>query len=105
MLDLDDTLIHSDWTRERGWRTFKRPGAEDFLRNMAQYYEMVVYTDQLPTYADPILDRLDPNRFAADNSFPGRQLDPSSLHLSLRHLPLSMCLALHQNKSPDCHCQ
>lgn len=30
---------------------------------MAQYYELVVYTDQLPTYADPILDRLDPNRF------------------------------------------
>lgn len=32
VLDLDDTLIHSDWTRGRGWRTFKRPGAEDFLR-------------------------------------------------------------------------
>ena len=30
---------------------------------MSQYYELVVYTDQLPTYADPILDRLDPNRF------------------------------------------
>ena len=30
---------------------------------MAQYYELVVYTDQLPTYADPILDRLDPQRF------------------------------------------
>ena len=23
----------------------------------------MVYTDQLPTYADPILDRLDPQRF------------------------------------------
>lgn len=30
---------------------------------MAQYYELVIYTDQLPTYADPILDRLDPQRF------------------------------------------
>ena len=30
---------------------------------MAQYYELVVYTDQLPTYADPILDRLDPQRY------------------------------------------
>ncbi len=29
---------------------------------MAQYYELVVYTSQLPTYADPILDRLDPQR-------------------------------------------
>lgn len=34
VLDLDDTLIHSDWTRGRGWRTFKRPGAEDFLRQV-----------------------------------------------------------------------
>eukprot|EP00884_Botryococcus_braunii_P014271 jgi/Botrbrau1/22845/Bobra.0065s0004.1 len=63
VLDLDDLLVHSDWTRGRGWRTFKRPGAEDFLRQMAQYYELVVYTSQLPTYADPILDRLDPNRY------------------------------------------
>lgn len=30
---------------------------------MAQFYELVVYTDQLPTYADPILDRLDPQRY------------------------------------------
>ena len=26
-------------------------------------HAQVVYTDQLPTYADPILDRLDPQRF------------------------------------------
>jgi hypothetical protein len=45
-----------------GWRTFKRPGVEDFIRSMAQYYELVVYTSQLPTYADPVLDRLDPQR-------------------------------------------
>ena len=57
VLDLDDLLIHSHWTRGRGWRTFKRPGVDDFLRGAAQYYEVVVYTAQLPTYADPILDR------------------------------------------------
>lgn len=45
-----------------GWRTFKRPGVEDFIRSMAQYYELVVYTSQLPTYADPVMDRLDPQR-------------------------------------------
>lgn len=62
VLDLDDVLIHSDWTRGRGWRTFKRPGADDFIKDLAQYFELVVYTSQLPTYADPILDRLDPHR-------------------------------------------
>ena len=62
VLDLDGVLVHSHWTRGRGWRTFKRPGAEDFLRELSQYYELVVYTAALPTYADPILDRLDPGR-------------------------------------------
>jgi import inner membrane translocase subunit TIM50 len=62
VLDLDNVLIHSDWTRGRGWRTFKRPGAEEFIKDLSQYYELVVYTSQLPTYADPIMDRLDPQR-------------------------------------------
>lgn len=62
VLDLDDVLVHSDWARERGWRTFKRAGADDFITRMSEYYELVVYTSQLPTYADPILDRLDPER-------------------------------------------
>jgi mitochondrial import inner membrane translocase subunit TIM50 len=62
VLDLDNVLVHSDWTRERGWRTFKRPGADEFIRDLAQYYELVVYSSQLPTYVDPILERLDPQR-------------------------------------------
>ena len=44
VLDLDNVLIHSDWTRGRGWRTFKRPGADDFIADLAQYFELVVYT-------------------------------------------------------------
>ena len=63
MLDLDGVLVKSDWTRERGWRTFKRPGVEAFLKHMSQYYELVVYTEQLATYGEPILERLDPQRF------------------------------------------
>ena len=47
VLDLDGVLVHSDWTRGRGWRTFKRPGVEDFLKRMAPYYEIVVYTSQV----------------------------------------------------------
>ena len=43
----------------------QRPGVEDFLKTMSQFYEVVVYTNQLPTYADPILDRLDPQHYVA----------------------------------------
>ena len=34
--------------RERGWRTFKRPGVDAFLEHMAKFYEIVVYSDQQP---------------------------------------------------------
>ena len=63
VLDLDDTLINSNWNRERGWRVFKRPGVDPFLEHLAQFYEMVVFTDQLLTYGEPILERLDPKRY------------------------------------------
>jgi import inner membrane translocase subunit TIM50 len=59
VLDLNETLVHSDWKRDRGWRTFKRPGVEAFLEQLAQYYELVVYSDQLSFYVDPVLERLD----------------------------------------------
>jgi mitochondrial import inner membrane translocase subunit TIM50 len=65
VLDLDDTLINSNWKRERGWRVFKRPGVDGFLKHMAQFYEMVIFTDQLMTYGDPIIERLDPTRYVS----------------------------------------
>ena len=35
---------------------------DEFLTEMAKYYEIVVYTASLNKYADPLLDLLDPNR-------------------------------------------
>ncbi|VFQ82501.1 unnamed protein product [Cuscuta campestris] len=60
VLDLNETLIYSDWKRDRGWRTFKRPGVDAFLEHLAQFYEIVVYTDQQGMYVDPVVERLDP---------------------------------------------
>lgn len=60
VLDLNETLLYSDWKRDRGWRTFKRPGVDDFLEHLAQFYEIVVYSDQQGMYVDPIVERLDP---------------------------------------------
>ncbi|XP_057980215.1 mitochondrial import inner membrane translocase subunit TIM50 [Malania oleifera] len=59
VLDLNETLIYSDWKRDRGWRTFKRPGVDVFLEHLAQFYEIVVYSDQMSMYVDPVVDRLD----------------------------------------------
>ncbi|KAL2473111.1 Mitochondrial import inner membrane translocase subunit TIM50 [Forsythia ovata] len=60
VLDLNETLIYSDWKRDRGWRTFKRPGVDSFLEHLAQFYEIVVYSDQLSMYVDPVIETLDP---------------------------------------------
>lgn len=58
VLDLNETLVYSDWQRERGWRTFKRPGVDAFLDHMAKFYEIVVYSDQPPMYVEPVFERL-----------------------------------------------
>ncbi|CAH9118321.1 unnamed protein product [Cuscuta epithymum] len=60
VLDLNETLVYSDWKRDRGWRTFKRPGVDAFLEHLAQFYEIVVYSDQQGMYVDPVVERLDP---------------------------------------------
>jgi import inner membrane translocase subunit TIM50 len=59
VLDLNETLVYSDWKRDRGWRTFKRPGVEAFLEQLAQHYELVIYSDQLSYYVEPVLEKLD----------------------------------------------
>lgn len=33
-----------------------------FLKHLSQFYEIVVFTDQLPTFGEPVLDRIDPQR-------------------------------------------
>lgn len=65
VIDLDETLVHSSYTRSSGWRVAKRPGAEVFLAYLASFYEVVIYTSNLYSYADPILDRLDPNGYVS----------------------------------------
>lgn len=75
VLDLDETLVHSSFkptvspdyvipveiegTVHQVY-VCKRPGAEEFLIEMAKHYEVVIYTASLSKYADPLLDRLDP---------------------------------------------
>ncbi|KAH8680049.1 hypothetical protein BGZ60DRAFT_467992 [Tricladium varicosporioides] len=60
VLSLEDLLIHSEWSREHGWRMAKRPGVDYFLRYLSQYYELVIFTSQPWAVAEPILRKLDP---------------------------------------------
>ncbi|KAF3212914.1 mitochondrial inner membrane protein required for protein import [Orbilia oligospora] len=62
VISLEDMLVHSEWTREHGWRTAKRPGVEYFLTYLGQYYEIVIFTSQPNVMAAPIVAKLDPFR-------------------------------------------
>ncbi|CAK4465075.1 unnamed protein product [Aphanomyces euteiches] len=74
VLDLDETLVHSSFKPIQNpdyiipveiegnvhqVYVAKRPGVDEFLRKLAEYYEIVVYTASLSKYADPLLDQLD----------------------------------------------
>lgn len=59
---MDDFLIHSEWTREHGWRTAKRPGVDYFLGYLAQYYEIVLFSTRYQAYGEKPALQLDPYR-------------------------------------------
>lgn len=59
VLDLENTLVNSTWDRKYGWRHAKRPGVEKFLRELAQYYEIVLYSPSIEGIADPVVTLLD----------------------------------------------
>jgi len=74
VLDLDETLVHSSFRAVPGADfvipvqiedvvhfvyVAKRPGVDQFLVEMAKYYEIIIYTASLNKYADPLLDLLD----------------------------------------------
>ena len=60
VLSLEDLLVHSEWTREHGWRMAKRPGVDYFLRYLSQYYELVIFTSVPSMIAEPVIRKLDP---------------------------------------------
>ena len=60
VLSLEDLLVHSEWSREHGWRMAKRPGVDYFLRYLSQYYELVIFTSIPSMTAGPIINKLDP---------------------------------------------
>ncbi|KAL9131573.1 MAG: hypothetical protein Q9217_000530 [Psora testacea] len=62
ILSLEDLLVHSEWSREHGWRMAKRPGVDYFLRYLSQYYELVIWTSAQSMIAQPIISKLDPYR-------------------------------------------
>ena len=62
VISLEDMLVHSEWTRDHGWRMAKRPGVDYFLRYLSQYYELVIFTSVPSMIGHPVIQKLDPYR-------------------------------------------
>ncbi|KAG8864518.1 hypothetical protein FRB96_005021 [Tulasnella sp. 330] len=84
VLDLDETLLHSSFKLipqadyvvpvEIEWQwhnvyVIKRPGVDNFLKQMGELYEVVIFTASLSKYADPVLDKLDIHKVVAHRLF------------------------------------
>lgn len=70
ILDLDETLVHyfevTQYNKKQQLgnegKFLVRPGTEEFLKEMAKYYEIVIFTAATQDYADWVLDKIDPYR-------------------------------------------
>ncbi|CAD8143000.1 unnamed protein product [Paramecium octaurelia] len=77
VLDLDETLVHSQFKADNGYdflldiivqsQLFKvfvtvRPGVETFIESLSEYFDIVLWTASLKEYADPVIDIIDPQR-------------------------------------------
>jgi Dullard-like phosphatase family protein len=76
VLDLDETLVHSSFKPVSGAdlvvpvrlngsvhpvHVMLRPGCHGFLNRLSRLFEIVVFTASVDYYANPLLDRLDPD--------------------------------------------
>ena len=56
ILDLDEILIH--YLQNKGHIQI-RPGAENFIKELSEFYEIIIFTKSLKTYADLVIKGID----------------------------------------------
>ena len=74
VLDIDETLVHSSFFPFEkndlilnvnfdgifyNIYVLVRPGAEQFIKNISKFFEIITFTASIPAYASPLLDILD----------------------------------------------
>jgi RNA polymerase II subunit A small phosphatase-like protein len=72
VLDLDETLIHSSFSKDSSYDfefkignnysvyTKKRPGLDSFLKNVMNYFDVYIFTASIPEYCHNIISRIMP---------------------------------------------
>jgi import inner membrane translocase subunit TIM50 len=88
VMSLEDLLVHSEWSREHGWRMAKRPGVDYFIRYLSQYYELVIFTSVPWAMAEPIIKKLDPFHIVQWPLFREATLYEKGEYIKVRESPL-----------------
>lgn len=60
VIDLEKTLIGSTYDSRHGWRHVKRPGVDKFIKQMANYFEVVIFSENDVGMVQEILMAVDP---------------------------------------------
>ena len=68
VLDLDETLVHYISDNDSAYIQI-RPGAEEFIKDLSKFYEIVIFTAALQTYADLVIDGIDPDGVISDRLY------------------------------------
>lgn len=55
IMDLDKVLVKLEYDRSHGWQVIKRPGADEFLKQMQFYYEIVIFSDDMNPVAMDVM--------------------------------------------------
>ena len=85
ILDLDETLVHSGFNpftrksditltikldgRNHIINVLKRPYVDEFLKEMSEYFDIIIFTASIAEYASPLLDQLDKNNYFSKRLF------------------------------------
>ena len=80
VLDLDETLVHYISDNESAYIQI-RPGAEEFIKELSEYYEIIIFTAALQTYADLVIDGIDPDGVISDRLYRQHTLNVGNTNL------------------------
>ncbi|XP_048358080.1 LOW QUALITY PROTEIN: mitochondrial import inner membrane translocase subunit TIM50-like [Sphaerodactylus townsendi] len=71
VIELTDVLLHPEWSLVTGWRFKKRPGIDNLFQQLAQLYEIVIFTSEagMPVHCFPLIDSVDPHGFISYRLF------------------------------------
>lgn len=93
------SLIAALLQRDKGWVTRRRPGVDYFLAYLSNYYEIVIFSQEQPFYADPIITKLDPQGYVMYRLFRDSTQYENGVHIKVRPPSLPLPLSIGREVS------